>query len=76
LKPDFMPLIFKFGKLKSVVWKYGWLPKLGMSRIRKAEFLAIFEANVQNLTTGTPKLRHSWTRTRDDHSWQRTYSSK
>jgi hypothetical protein len=76
LKPDFMPLIFKFGKLKSVVWKHGWLPKLGMSRIRKAEFLAIFEANVQNLTTGTPKLRHSWTRTRDDHSWQRTYSSK
>jgi hypothetical protein len=62
LRPEFIPKILGLGRLVGATWKHSWLPTLGISKVRQAEFVAILGADVQYLSTGAPKLMYAWVR--------------
>lgn len=70
-----LPKILGFSKFLDFTWKYNWLPSLGMRTAIKSEFVAIFSADVDFLSTGKPELKHSWIRSfsASGSTWKRTY---
>jgi hypothetical protein len=70
-----LPKILGFSKFLDLTWKYNWLPSLGMRTAIKSEFVAIFSADVNFLSTGKPELKYSWVRifSTSGSVWKQTY---
>lgn len=72
LRPDLVPQTLGLGRLLSATWQHSWLPTLGISKVRRTEWVAVWGASVEYLATGSPTLICAWIRTSADNykTWQ------
>lgn len=72
------PNIMGFNCFMRALWTLGIIPTIANPKRSRIEFLAIFEAKVSGLSTGTSALKHSWVRNMADSNptWKKVFPKR